>query len=69
MNRWLLAGVMLGALGAAPAQSATEVTVNDVGSILNESLSLPAQDTPGVGIGFEEFFEFTLPVKIGRAHV
>ena len=48
---------------AVPAHAATEVTVENIGAILNESLALPAEDTPGSGIGFEQFFEFTLPVK------
>jgi PEP-CTERM motif len=46
---------------ALPAHAATEVTVDNIGAVLNESLALPAQDTPGSGIGFQEFFEFTLP--------
>jgi hypothetical protein len=48
---------------AAPAYAATQITVDNIGAVLNESLALPAQDTPGSGIGFQEFFEFTLPVK------
>jgi hypothetical protein len=48
---------------AAPAYAATEVTVENIGAVLNESLALPAQDTPGSGIGFEQFFEFTLPTS------
>jgi hypothetical protein len=47
---------------SAPAHAATQITVDDIGAVLNESLALPAQDTPGSGIGFAEFFEFTLPV-------
>lgn len=47
---------------AAPARAATQVTVENIGAVLNESLALPAEDTPGSGIGFEQFFEFTLPV-------
>lgn len=47
----------------APAYAATQITVDNIGSVLNESLALPAQDTPGSGIGFAEFFEFTLPVR------
>jgi PEP-CTERM motif len=47
---------------AAPAYAATEITVENIGSIFNESLSLPAEATPGSGIGFQQFFEFTLPV-------
>jgi hypothetical protein len=46
---------------ATPAHAAI-VTVANVGSILNESLSLPAQKTPGLGAAFEYFFEFSLPV-------
>ena len=48
---------------AAPTHAATQITVDNIGSVLNESLALPAQDTPGSGIGFQEFFEFTLPVS------
>jgi PEP-CTERM motif-containing protein len=46
----------------APAHAATQITVENIGSVLNESLALPAEDTPGSGIGFMQFFEFTLPV-------
>jgi PEP-CTERM motif len=46
----------------APAHAATQITVENIGSVLNESLALPAEDTPGSGIGFAQFFEFTLPV-------
>jgi hypothetical protein len=62
MNRLVLAAAFLAA-AAAPAAAATQITVEDIGSILNESLALPAQDTPGSGIGFEQFFEFTLPTR------
>jgi hypothetical protein len=48
---------------AAPAHAATQITVENIGAVLNESLALPAEDTPGSGIGFQEFFEFTLPVS------
>lgn len=48
-------------LPVAPALGATQITVEDIGAVLNESLALPAQDTPGSGIGFEQFFSFTLP--------
>lgn len=61
MRKLLLSAVFLAAVGATPARAAVQVTVNDIGSILNESLSLPANDTPGLGIGFQEFFEFSLP--------
>jgi hypothetical protein len=63
MNRFLMTTALLAAFGAAPANAATQITVEDIGSVLNESLALPAQDTPGSGIGFEQFFEFTLPVR------
>lgn len=47
---------------AAPAHAANQITVENIGAVFNESLALPAEDTPGSGIGFEQFFEFTLPV-------
>ena len=61
MKSILLAGAL--ALAASPAIAATEVTVEDIGAVFNQSLALPAEDAPGSGIGFQEFFEFTLPVK------
>jgi hypothetical protein len=62
MRRLFLMGVAASALwGATPASSAT-VTVVNVGSILNESLPLPAESTPGLGIAFAQYFEFELPV-------
>jgi hypothetical protein len=48
---------------SAPAHAATQITVENIGAVLNESLALPAEDTPGSGIGFAQFFEFTLPVR------
>jgi hypothetical protein len=48
---------------AAPAYAADQITVENIGAVLNESLALPAEDTPGSGIGFEQYFEFTLPVR------
>lgn len=60
MKKFLLAAMLFAAF-TSPSMAALQVTVDDVGSILNQSLSLPAQDTPGIGIGFQEFFEFTLP--------
>jgi hypothetical protein len=48
---------------ALPAHAAIEITVENIGSIFNESLALPAEATPGSGIGFQQFFEFTLPVQ------
>jgi hypothetical protein len=61
MNKFILAAALLAGAGASPVLAATQVSVEDVGSILNESLALPAEDTPGTSIGFQEFFEFTLP--------
>jgi hypothetical protein len=63
MNKLLLTSAFIAAFGAAPAKAATEITVENIGAILNQSLALPAQDTPGSGIGFEQFFEFSLPTK------
>jgi hypothetical protein len=61
MKNCLLAGVFALAFGTAPAHAATQITVDNIGAVFNQSLALPAQDTPGSGIGFQEFFEFTLP--------
>lgn len=61
MNRLALSLAFLAALGAAPAHAAL-ITVADVGSILDQSVALPAEKTPGAGAAFDEFFEFTLPV-------
>jgi hypothetical protein len=58
----LIAAVVMASFPVSPLKAATEITVENIGSVFNESLALPAQDTPGSGIGFEEFFEFTLPV-------
>ena len=62
MKAILLAGALALAVGSTAAHAATQITVDNIGAVLNESLALPAQDTPGSGIGFSEFFEFTLPV-------
>jgi hypothetical protein len=62
MNKLLLTAALLAAIGVTPAR-ATQITVEDIGAVLNESLALPAQDTPGSGIGFEQFFEFSLPTS------
>jgi hypothetical protein len=63
MKAILLAGALAVAVGSSPARAATQITVDNIGAVLNESLALPAQDTPGLGIGFSEFFEFTLPTS------
>jgi hypothetical protein len=62
MNKFFLAAAVLAA-ATVPAAAATQITVEDIGSILNQSLALPAESTPGSGIGFEQFFEFSLPTK------
>lgn len=62
MHKLLLTTALLAAFGANPAKAA-EITVENIGSIFNESLPLPAQATPGSGIAFEQFFEFTLPTS------
>jgi hypothetical protein len=56
----------LAALGVAilclSAAHATTITVENLGSILNDSISFPTNlKTPGSGGKFEDFFEFTLP--------
>ena len=63
MNKFLMTTALLVAFGAAPANAATEITVDNIGSVFNESLALPAQATPGSGIGFQQFFEFNLPAR------
>ena len=61
MKKLLLSGGILCIL-ALPAWAATAITVVNIGSVFNESLPLPAEDTPGSGGAFEQFFEFSLPV-------
>ena len=61
MKQIVLAAALLAA--AAPSATADQITVENIGSVFNQSLALPAQDTPGSGIGFEQYFEFTLPVS------
>ena len=63
MRASALFAILALSLPVAPALGATQVTVEDIGAVLNQSLALPAEDTPGSGIGFEQFFEFTLPVR------
>jgi hypothetical protein len=63
MSRIIFRTILVAVIAAvAPAHAATQITVDDIGAVFNQSLALPAQDTPGSGIGFSEFFEFTLPV-------
>src|SRR5580700_8850035 len=49
------------AILCSPAAHATTITVQNLGSILNDSVSFPNTKTPGVGKTFDDFFEFTLP--------
>jgi PEP-CTERM motif len=49
------------AILCSPAAHATTITVQNLGSILNDSVSFPNTKTPGSGQTFEDFFEFTLP--------
>lgn len=50
------------AILCSPAAHATTITVQNLGSILNDSISFPTNTkTPGGGATFEDFFEFTLP--------
>jgi len=60
MHRFYLTAALLAAIGASPAKAA-QISVENIGAVFNESLALPAEDTPGSGIAFNEFFEFTLP--------
>jgi hypothetical protein len=45
----------------SPAAHATTITVQNLGSIWNDSVSFPNTKTPGASKTFEDFFEFTLP--------
>jgi hypothetical protein len=60
MHRWLLGAAFLAAIGSTPTRAAL-VTVDNIGSILNESDAFPAEKTPGQGVAFAQFFEFSLP--------
>jgi hypothetical protein len=61
MNRLLLASAAFLAL-SSPSWAVTQITVDDLGPIFNDSVSFPSDHTPGSGGQFESFFEFTLPV-------
>jgi len=61
MNKLVLATAFFAA-SVLPSAAAIQISVENIGSVLNESLALPAEDTPGSGIGFQQFFEFSLPV-------
>ena len=52
MLKTLSVAALVAVVAAAPAHAATQITVANIGSVLNESLALPAEDTPGSGIGF-----------------
>src|ERR1700674_2620315 len=55
------AGALSVALLCSPASAATVVVVDNLGSILNASVSFPGTKTPGSGKAFADYFEFTLP--------
>jgi hypothetical protein len=57
----LLKSLAVFAILGSPAAHATTITVENLGSILNDSVSFPDTKTPGSGKMFEDFFEFTLP--------
>lgn len=61
MKKYLLGAAFLAAISTVPANALT-ITVANVGFILNQSVPLPAEATPGLGAAFEEFFEFSLPI-------
>jgi PEP-CTERM motif len=61
MNKYLLLGVAVATLFGAPQTNAATVVVENVGSILNQSVALPAEATPGSSVSFAQFFEFSLP--------
>jgi hypothetical protein len=48
------------AILCSPAAHATTI-IENLGSILNDSISFPDTKTPGASKTFEDFFEFTLP--------
>jgi PEP-CTERM motif len=45
----------------SPAAQATTINVQNLGTILNDSVSFPSTKTPGSNSMFEDYFEFTLP--------
>jgi hypothetical protein len=62
--KFLLAATALVAVGSVGgASAATQITVSNLGSILNESISVPPGSTPGSGQAFESFYEFMLPTS------
>jgi hypothetical protein len=62
-RNWLLWTAGLLAVVCSPASATTTViTVDNLGSILDASVSFPGTQTPGSGNTFADYFEFTLPV-------
>jgi hypothetical protein len=64
MDKGLLAvatGALCVSVLSTSAYSAV-ITVDDLGPILNASISFPSTSTPGSGAAFADYFEFTLPV-------
>jgi hypothetical protein len=65
MMRYVLssAAAVIGvALSCSAGSAATVITVQDMGTILNSSVSFPSTKTPGSSGLFEDFFEFYLPM-------
>jgi hypothetical protein len=62
MYKLVVAAAILVGLGIQPTKAATQITVDDLGPILNESDAFASFKTPGKGEAFEAFFEFSLPV-------
>jgi hypothetical protein len=60
MKKILLGGAALLAL-SIPA-TATVITVTDLGTVFNDSISFPSTHTPGAGQAFDFYFEFNTPV-------
>ena len=65
MNKGLLAvatGAFCVSVLSSSAYAVTVIKVDNLGSILDASVSFPSTTTPGSGKAFADYFEFTLPV-------
>jgi hypothetical protein len=56
-------GALLAALLSTSASATTTILVNNLGFILDDSVSLPSTKTPGSNEPFIYYFEFTLPIS------
>src|SRR5271170_111502 len=54
---------LLVALLSSPASAATTILVYNLGTILEDSVSLPGTTTPASGTPFEYYFEFSVPTN------